>query len=154
MDIVVIVLLVILTIFLVVAEVLLLPGLTVAAIGAFLAGTYAAYLTYLEAGMGVAIIVFLGILAISILTVYICVKQRNISKISLKVNSDSVVLPNVRTIAKIGDTGIAVSRLAPMGTVRIGEINLEAKSRSGFIDPKMCVIIVGYEDNSVIVEKN
>lgn len=154
MDIVVIVLLIVLTIFLVVAEVLLLPGLTIAAIGAFLSGFYAAYLTYLEAGLGVATAVFLGILVLSLLTVYICVKQRNISKISLKVNSDSVVLPNVRTIAKIGETGVAVSRLAPMGTVQIGGNSLEAKSKSGFIDPKMSIKVVGYEDNSVIVEKN
>ena len=50
MDIIVIVLLVVLAIFLVVVEVLLLPGVTVAAFGALAAGIYAAYLTYDIAG--------------------------------------------------------------------------------------------------------
>ena len=154
MDIIVIALLVVLAIFLVVVEVLLLPGVTVAAVGALAAGMYAAYLTYDIVGLPIAMLVFLGSLVLSIVTVMICLRHRNISRISLDINSDSIVSPNVIDLVAIGETGTTLTRLAPMGTVMIEGKTYEAKSRSGFIDQKNSIKIIGYEDNILIVEKN
>ena len=153
MDIIVIVLLVVLAIFLVVVEVLLLPGVTVAAFGALAAGIYAAYLTYDIAGLPMAMTVFIASLVISIITVMICLRHLNISRISLEINSDSIVLPDVKNLVSMGETGVALTRLAPMGTVIIGDKSYEAKSRNGLVDPKSNIKVIGYEDNIVIVEK-
>lgn len=152
MDVLIILLLILLAIFLVVVETLLLPGITVAAIGAFAAGIYAFYLSYSLYGFGIGITVFLLILLLSLVAVLICVKKRSISKMSLKVNSDSVV-PNVRELVKPGECGVASTRLAPMGTVLVENHYVEAKSVGGFIDQKTAVKIIGYEDNIILVEK-
>lgn len=152
MDIFIILLLILLAIFLVVVETLLLPGVTIAAIGAFVAGIYASYLTFSLYGLGYGIAVFMLALVLSIIVVFICVKKRNISKMSLKVNSDSVV-PSVRDQVKLGECGVASTRLAPMGTVLVNGSYVEAKSTGGFVDQKTAVKIIGYEDNMVLVEK-
>ena len=153
MDIIVIVLLVVLSIFLIVVEILLLPGITVAGILAFAAGIYASYLTYSLAGLPVAMGVFLIAMFLAMVAVYICMKKKNISKISLTTVTDSVVLPDVKDLVKVGDCGVTVTRIAPMGTARFEGQNIAVKSLSGFIDPKINVIIVGFEDNNVLVEK-
>lgn len=152
MDVLIILLLILLAIFLVVVETLLLPGVTVALIGAFAAGIYATYLTSSLYGFGMGIAVFLLTLVLSLIALLICVKKRNISKMSLKVNSDSVV-PNVREQVNIGACGVASTRLAPMGTALIDGQYAEAKSVGGFIDQKTAVKVIGYEDNIILVEK-
>lgn len=153
MDVIVIVLLVVLSIFLVVVEVLLLPGVTVSAILALCAGVYASYLTYLLTGLPAAMGVFLVALFLAMLTVYICSKKKNISKISLNTVTDSVVLPDVKELVKIGDIGITTTRVAPMGTARFGAESISVKSLSGLIDQKINIVVIGFEDNNVLVEK-
>lgn len=152
MDILIIVLLVILAIFLVVVETLLLPGMTIAAIGALAAGMYASFLAYSLYGLGAGLTVFMGTLVLSVVTVLVCIKKRTITKLSLKVNSDSAV-PSVRDTVKIGEQGVATSRLAPIGTILVNGNYVEAKSVGGFVDPKSVVKVTGYEDNLVLIEK-
>lgn len=154
MEIVAIILLVILAIFLVVVETLLLPGVTFAAIGAAAAGLYATYITYEAYGFPAAMFVLTISLILAAITVFICIRSRSVSKITLKTKVDSTVMPNIRDVVKVGDSGVTVTRLAPMGTVRIGEHSVEAKSTNGLIDPKTEIIVIGYEDNGVIVTRN
>ncbi|MEG0500590.1 MAG: hypothetical protein RR550_05640, partial [Rikenellaceae bacterium] len=86
-------------------------------------------LTFSLYGFGAGIAVFMGALALSIFAIIICVKKRNISKISLKVNSDSMV-PSVREQVKLGECGVASTRLAPMGTVLVNGNYVEAPAVS------------------------
>lgn len=152
MDILIILLLIFLAIFLVVVETLLLPGVTIAALGALAAAAYASFLAYSLYGFGGGLTVFMGSLVLSVITVFVCIKKRNIAKMSLKVNSDSAV-PSVRDVVKIGECGVATSRLAPIGTILVEGSYVEAKSVGGFVDPKTAVKIIGYDDNMVLVEK-
>lgn len=152
MDIFVIVILVLLTIFLVVVEALLIPGVTIAAIAAGISGLYAVYLIYQDYGLVVSVVAFMVILALSMATLFLCVKRKNISRMELKTNSDSSI-PSVRDKVSIGSQGVALSRLAPIGTVLIGSESVEAKSLEGFIDQKSVVEVVGFDDNVALVKR-
>lgn len=147
-----IVLLVLLTIFLVVVEALLIPGVTVAAIGAAISGLWAVFLIHAEYGLVTAVVAFMVILALCMTTLFMCIKRKNISRIELKTNSDSSV-PCVRDKVSVGSCGVASSRLAPIGTVIIGTESIEAKSLEGLIDQKSRVEVVGFEDNMALVKK-
>lgn len=46
--------------------------------------------------------------------------------------------------------GIAMTDMAPIGTVKIGDITLEAISRSGFIQKEMTVRIVGIKNDNML----
>ena len=53
---------------------------------------------------------------------------------------------------KVGDVVKTCSRLAPMGKVRIGSTEVEAKSMGEFIDPEKPVSIEKIEGNIVLVK--
>ena len=53
----------------------------------------------------------------------------------------------------IGDRGVCVSRLSPMGKVNIAGKIYEAKSVDSYIDQRSEVEVVGFENFAVIVKK-
>ena len=65
---------------------------------------------------------------------------------SLTTNIDSQV-NLVNNQVEIGTEGITTSRLAPMGNVRIANINYECKSMSGFIEEATRVKVIGIDGN-------
>ena len=76
-------------------------------------------------------------------------------RFSLKQKVDSSVMPEpVQQSVRVGDTGMTVSRLAPMGKVEIGGKIYEAKSMDSYIDPRREVEVVGFENFNIIVRKH
>ena len=69
-------------------------------------------------------------------------------KSSIKSTSPKFNVDNIR----IGDTGITISRLAPMGKILINDMYVEAKSLGGFIKQEEKVVIVKVLTNKVIVK--
>lgn len=53
---------------------------------------------------------------------------------------------------RLGDRGLTLSRLSPMGKVEIGGRSFEAKSLGTYVDPRTEVEVVGFENASVIVK--
>lgn len=51
----------------------------------------------------------------------------------------------------VGQTGTTLTRLAPMGKVRVGEVTAEAKTIDGYINPRQSVEVIGFENTVVIV---
>ena len=56
------------------------------------------------------------------------------------------------TAVSVGERGVTVTRLAPMGMVRFGGDSLEVKALEGMIDPGVDVEVVMIEDNKVYVQ--
>lgn len=53
---------------------------------------------------------------------------------------------------KVGDEGVTISKISPMGKARFNEDYYEVKSYSGYIDPNTPVIIAKIESNKIIVK--
>lgn len=53
---------------------------------------------------------------------------------------------------QVGDRGVTLSRLSPMGKVEIGGRTYEAKSQGAYVDQQRDVEVVGFENFSVIVK--
>ena len=134
------------------AEIFLLPGLTIAGIaGALFAigGIAYAYTTGMAAGnitLGSSIVIFGGIFLW-------LMRSNSFHRVSLKTNIESTVESPRNMDLKVGDEGLTLSRLAPIGKARFGQITIEAKSTNDFIDENTPVIIVHIEGYNVIVEK-
>ena len=148
-----IIVLILVAMLLLAAELVLLPGITVAAIGALGAAGYAVYRAFVLYGTTGGLITIGAILVLSVLTIVFCLRAKTWRKLALHKNIDGVSqqLPQDRNI-KEGDRGITVTRLAPMGKVRIGEETLEAKSIDRYIDQKKEVEVVGFENFNIIVK--
>ena len=54
---------------------------------------------------------------------------------------------------KVGDKATTLSRLSPMGKIQVGEKIYEAKSLDSYVDPRVEVEVVGFENFTVIVKK-
>lgn len=142
--------LILLGLLLVLAEILLIPGVGIAGVLGLLAmGGSCAY-AFMEMGNMTGIIVT-SVNAVLLVALIIWVlRAQTWKRLSLETNIDSkAVVPEVEV--SVGDKGRSVTRLAPMGTVRFGDNSLEVTSMEGLIDPGMDVQVVAIEDGKIYV---
>jgi membrane-bound ClpP family serine protease len=134
------------------AELVLLPGLTVAGIlslASYCAASYLAYASWGIQGVGVVVAI---IAVISVITIWLSLRAKTWRKFSLgnKIEGSSQSSPDKRV--KIGERGVTITRLAPMGKVMIGGQSYEAKSFDIFVDQRTEVEVTGFENFNVIVK--
>jgi len=152
LDILIIVFVMLAAIALLLAEIFLLPGITIAGIaGALFAigGIAYAYSIDMTSGnitLAASIVVFGGIFLW-------LMRSDSFHRVSLKTNIESTVESPREMDLKVGDEGVTLSRLAPIGKARFGSVSIEAKSTNDFIDERTPVVIIRIEGYHVIVEK-
>ncbi|MEG2369836.1 MAG: NfeD family protein [Alistipes sp.] len=136
-----------------VAEIVLLPGVSIGAILSLVCYGSAVYIAFVDYGMTASLIVVAVVLVLSILATILSLRAKTWQRFSLtqKINSSSMTIPEQENV-KIGDMGITVSRLSPMGKVEIGGKIYEAKSGGDYVDPKTNIEVVGFENFNVIVK--
>ena len=143
LDIAIIVFLMVAAILLILAEIFLLPGITLAGIGgaifAYTVGIWVGHLT-----LSLSIITF-GIIFAWLL------RSRSFNKIALKTDIDSKLISSRDLGIEPGDEGITLSRLAPIGKARIKGINVEAKSQDELIDENTPIVVIRVDSYNVIV---
>lgn len=153
MELITIIALVLLGLFLIVAEILLLPGITIAAVGSiisFLTSLYFAYIYFDVFGASITLLISLLLVTVALI---ICMKRKNLKIISLETKISSQSSVSAKEFVKIGDKGYAKTRLAPIGSVVVGDHVIDAKSFEGYITQKHPIEVVGFEDSVVVVKK-
>lgn len=136
---------------LLVAELVLLPGITIAGIGAL--GSYcgAAYVGYANYGTTGVVVTIAVIIVVSVIATWLSLRAKTWQKLALKQNIDSKSQESPDGPVKIGERGVAVTRLAPMGKVMIGGETYEAKAIDTFVDQQTEVEVTGFDNFSVVV---
>jgi membrane-bound ClpP family serine protease len=133
------------------AEILFVPGGILGIVGGLLL-FYAIYLPY-GAGYGIeAHINVIAILVVLSLSLFLMVRSNTWNRIKLSKSIDSTVAKNVSDSINIGDIGICVSRLVPMGKARFGDIHAEVKSYSTFVDQGTEIEVVEIKNDKIIVK--
>ena len=136
---------------LIIAEIFLLPGITIAGIAGVLfaiGGVAYAYSVNVLTGnitLGSSIIVFGG-------SFVWLLRSNSFSRVSLKTEVPSTVESPRDMELHVGDEGITLSRLAPIGKARFNQITVEAKSLDEFIDEGTPVVIKRIDGYNVVVE--
>ena len=131
LDIAIIVFLMVAAILLILAEIFLLPGITLAGIGGAIFAIGGVVFAY-TVGIWVGHLT----LSLSIITFGIIDSKLTSSR-------DLGIEP--------GDEGITLSRLAPIGKARIKGINVEAKSQDELIDENTPIVVIRVDSYNVIV---
>lgn len=150
LDIVIIVFLMAMAIFLLIAEIFLLPGITIAGVaGALFAigGLVFAYSTDATVGN---ITLVASLLAFGGCFLWL-MRSNSFSRVSLKTDIESTVESPRDMNLKVGDKGRTLSRLAPIGKARFGAITVEAKSINEFIDENTAIVILRIDGYNVVV---
>jgi membrane-bound ClpP family serine protease len=153
MSILGIILLILLGMILFLVEFLIIPGVTVAGIGGAVLFAVSVFIAYRTHGSTVGNYTLLSTLVISIVTLIFALRSKTWRRFMLKTNIDSKVEVGLedRKI-KPGDSGITVTRLAPIGMVTVNNLTIEGKSIGGFLDPNTKIEVVKVLGTQVIVK--
>jgi membrane-bound ClpP family serine protease len=138
-------------IFLFLLEIFLLPGTTIAGIGggimaiggviyAYSVGTVTGHIT-----LACSVVLFVCFFAWLL-------RAKSFQRVALKTNVDSTLTSTRDMGLQVGDKGITLSRLAPIGKARIGDTTVEAKTQGEFIDEQTPVGVVRLDGYNVLVE--
>ena len=148
-----IILLIVLGLLFLVAELVLLPGVTIGAILALVCYGRSIYLAFRDYGTVAGVVVILAILLLSLVATIISLRAKTWQRFSRKQRVDSSSMPSTPDQElQVGDRGMTLSRLSPMGTGEVGGKVYEAKSLTAYVDPRREVEVVGFENFSVIVK--
>ncbi len=147
----IIVLIVIGLIFLV-AEFLIIPGITVAGIAGFVLIIFGVYLGYSQFGTTTGHIILLSTAVASVATIALSLRAKTWRWATLSANIDSKAVEEYEHIIKPGDVGITVSRLAPMGKAVINDNIVEVTALGEMIDQQSTIEVVKVEGSKIIVK--
>src|SRR5690606_38607328 len=153
MEIAVVIILLLFGIALLLVEIFLIPGLSVAGIGGilFLAGSIFYAYSFIGPQAGhltfVAAVILLGV------SIWLFLKTKALERMSLKTNVDGKNDPMQGMNIQVGEEGVAISRLAPMGKIKIKGMVMEAKSVDDFIDEGTEVMVIQVMRTNVLVER-
>ena len=145
-------LLILLGLLLFIAELVLLPGLTLAALGSFRCLVGAVTWAFVEGGTAAGFITLGIVVVLLLILTALFLRPRTWNRFTLKTNIESRVQPlEIETQVEVGVQGTTLTRLAPMGKVQIGGRTFEAKSLDSYIDPRRQVTVIGYDNASIVV---
>ncbi|HIY68508.1 MAG TPA: NfeD family protein [Candidatus Alistipes intestinigallinarum] len=152
MDLFYIILLVFFGLLFLVAELVLLPGVSIGAILSLVCYGGSIYLAFRDFGTAAGVAVIVVILLLSVAAVVVSLRAKTWQRFSLRqeIRSSSSVLPAEEL--RVGQRGVTLSRLSPMGKVEIDGKVYEAKSTGAYVDPRQEIEVVGFENFSVIVK--
>jgi membrane-bound ClpP family serine protease len=156
MSVTLIIILILLGIVLFLIEFLLVPGITVAGIGGAILMISGVVLGYYFHGATTGNLILLGTALISVLTIYFVLKSRTWKKVMLDTKIDGKVNLLDRDSAKInvGDTGVTITRLNPIGKIKVNGEYYEAQAVNQLIDENTPVVVSKISGNKIIVELN
>ena len=152
MAVILIIVLIVLGLALIVVEVVVLPGITVAGIGGVIMAGLGVYLTFSNYGNMAGTYTLMGVAFLFILFLIYALRAKTWDKLSLHSEIDSKIEADIEDI-RIGDTAVTVSRLAPIGKIMIHQKIVEGKSEFGLIDENTEVEVVHIDHSTIIVQK-
>lgn len=152
MNFLIIVFLVVLGIVLLLIEVTILPGITVAGVGSFLVLVYSVYLAFTSYGSLVGFLTLAFVLIVSPLLVYYFFKGKAGKSMVLNTVITGVANEIDAERVKIGDIGVTIGRLAPMGKIKVNDEVIEVRSTGAFVNPGEKVRIIHIEKSLITVE--
>ncbi|MCL1932817.1 MAG: hypothetical protein FWF53_03245 [Candidatus Azobacteroides sp.] len=151
MEVLIVIVLCIIGIVLILVEIFLIPGLTLMAIAGTIFSFGGIFYAFRNLGTTAGIITLVSVVAIIGIAFVYLVKSKALDNIALKTNIDSTVATEGLPKISEGDQGISISRLNPMGKVRINNITMEAKTLGGFVDENTAVTVVKVLPTQLIV---
>ena len=139
-------------IFLVVAEVIFIPGIFIAgSIGAGIS-IYGVYLSYDYFGPDTGVIVMIAAVIGNILGLTLALRGKSWERFSLKQTHNSRVNDQYDYNLQVGDKGLTTSSLKPIGKALFNDEIIEVRSHGNFVNENIEVKILSIESGKIIVE--
>jgi len=153
MEIVIVLVLLLAGIVFLLLELFLIPGISLAGIAGFILTGIAVFYAYSQIGSVAGHLTLIGGLVLSGIAVWVFLKSKALEKMSLKAEIISKNDPLADVKVAAGDTGKTISRLAPMGKVKVNGYIMEAKTNDDFVDQGIEIRVVEVLKTNVLVER-
>lgn len=148
-----IIVLIVLGLILFLIEFLIIPGATVAGIGGLILLGSGVYLAFENFGNQTGFLVLAGTLIASVLTLVLALRSRTWKGAMLNTTIDGKMNEGPgENLINPGDRGITLSRLNPVGKVKVNDITLEGKSIGGYLNPKTEIEVIKVTGSQAIVK--
>lgn len=143
-------LLILLAIFLLIMEILFVPGMVLGIISVVLmiVGIIVSYKDY---GTTVGTLVLAGTAVVTLAAVYLAFKSNMWKKIGVRSTMEGKANLQQEDACKIGDTGKTISRLNPIGKAIINNLMLEVQTQDGFIDEQKDIVVIKIQHTKIFV---
>lgn len=152
MSILAIALLILLGIILILIELLVVPGISVAGIGGFILIVGGIVLGYYFHGTTTGNYILLTSGLVMIFLIVLALKLKTWQRFGLQTTIDSKVGVLEEEDIKVGDTGETISRLAPIGKAMVNEKIFEVHSDGEYVDEHKPVVVTRISGNKIFVE--
>ncbi len=152
MSITVISILIAISIFLLIVELLIVPGVTVAGIGGFILMVAGVLFAYKFHGSRIGNIFLFSSMGVAFVALMFSLRTKTWKNVGLKSEINGRIENIEKDSIKEGDSGKTVTRLAPIGRAVVNNIFCEAKSLSEFIDENTEIIVTKIKNNQIIVK--
>jgi membrane-bound ClpP family serine protease len=143
--------LIILGLLLIVLEIFILPGIVSGVIGGLLI-IFAIYKSYVIYGTLLGTITLVSSLVFFILLMYLFFRTKTWKRIALSDVIDSKV-NEINPNLSVGDKGLTVSRLAPIGKAVFNNEYFEVRTNGNFLDENIDVVVFKIQDNHIYVKQ-
>lgn len=151
LDTIIIIVLLAVAIVLLLLEIFFLPGISVAGIASLVFYAVTIYYAFARLGVMAGFITIIIALLFTILLMWYFMRSRMLDKMSLHTNIDETAPTQVASSIQVGDKGVTLSRLNPMGRVLINNVSVEARAIS-YVDENVEVQVVKVDTTSVLVK--
>ena len=141
--------LMVVAIVLILLEIFMLPGITVAGVGGFLFAAGGLIYAY-SVGTPVGNVTLAVSLLVFVASFVWLLRSKSFNRVALKTDIDSKLVSSRDLGIVPGDEGL--TRLAPIGKARINGITVEAKSMDELIDENTPVEVIRVDGYNVIVK--
>jgi membrane-bound ClpP family serine protease len=133
-------------------ELLIIPGFGIAGILGMIAIIGAVIMAFVQMGTVAGLIVLGCVIVATAIFTWLILRSDTWKNISLKesITSKTGKTPQENNLNK-GDTGVALSRLAPSGKARFGKTDVEVWSQSGMIYSGTLIEIYAIEGRKIFV---
>lgn len=137
---------------LIIVELIFIPGTTVVGLlgaGFSIVGIVLCYDTF---GSTTGFYVLIGMLVVTLFTLFLSFRSGAWSKFSLKSAIDGKVNEGIMTNIHVGDEGVTISNLRPMGKAEFNNRPFEVKTSGNFVASGEKVKITQIESHQIVVE--
>ena len=133
-------------------ELLVLPGVGVAAVGGFALLGISVWQVYSQYGNTAGSWALGALVVASIVLIWLALRSKTWSRVTLKSEIDSKADGQPDVPIQVGDKGITVSRLAPSGKALINDDYFEVRTFGELIDPDQNVEVIKIDYRTIYVK--
>jgi membrane-bound ClpP family serine protease len=138
--------------FLIVAEVIFVPGTTIVGILGFIFSAYCIYLGYDYFGLNTGTIILISSLALNIVALVVAFRSKSWERFSLKTTLTGKYNEDFQNAVKVGDRGVTISPLKPVGKASFQDRDLEVRSSGEYVDENVEIEVTRIESSKIFVE--